>query len=377
MAFDTSRLHELLRVAVHYGASDLHLRAGGPPSLRVGEELATLKLDPLTPTDTLEAACVVLASHGRTYDRTSIRELDVGYGVPGLARFRTHIYRQRGSVALVLRAVPTTIPTFESLDLPRILEAIAERPRGLILVTGTTAAGKSTTLAAMIGHLNRTRRLHIVTIEDPIEFLHANVHSSVSQREVGTDTESLSDALRAVVREDPDVILVGELRDHASVDTALKATETGHTVLATLHTQDTVKSLHRLVALFPPEEQDGARRRVAECGEAIVSQRLVARAHEPRRIAAIELLIATPAIREALRDPAGMGRVRDLMERGREQWGTQTFDQHLLSLLRAGTITREEALRHATSASDFERILMLEPAHDTPGGRTTAVGSPQ
>jgi twitching motility protein PilT len=360
MAFDTSRLHELLRVAIHYGASDVHLRAGDAPALRVGDDLAALKVDKLMPTDTLEAARVILESHGRTFDPLAIREVDIGYGIPGLARFRAHIYRQRGSIALVLRVVPTAIPTFESLELPSTLGLVAERPRGLVLVTGTTGSGKSTTLAAMIGHLNRTRQLHIVTIEDPIEFLHQNVHSSISQREVGTDTESLHDALRAVVREDPDVVLVGELRDHASVDTALKAAETGHTVFATLHTPDAIKSLHRLVALFPPEEQDNARRRVAESVEAIVSQRLVTRAAKKGRVAALEILIATPAIREALRDPQGTPRVRDLMERGREQWSTQSFDQHLLDLLRAGTITREEAVANATSPSDFERNLMLE-----------------
>ena len=360
MALDTARLHELLRVAIHYGASDVHLRAGDSPSLRVGDDLASLKVDKLMPDDTLDAARLILASHGRTFEPGSIREVDVGYGVPGLARFRAHIYRQRGSVAIVMRVVPTTIPTFESLDLPETLGAVAERPRGLILVTGTTGSGKSTTLAAMIGHLNRTQRLHIVTIEDPIEFLHSNVHCSISQREVGTDTESLKDALRAVVREDPDVVLVGELRDHESVDTALKAAETGHTVLATLHTPDTVKSLHRLVALFPPEEQDNARRHVAEAVEAIVSQRLVPRAQKKSRVAALEILIATPAIRDALRDTHGMPRVRDLMERGRDQWGTQSFDQHLLELLRAGTITRDDALRNATSPSDFERNLLLE-----------------
>ncbi len=360
MALDSASLHELLRIAIHYGASDIHLRAGDAPGLRVGDDLAALKVEKLMPADTLEAARIILASHGRSYDERSIREVDVGYGVAGLARFRAHIYRQRGSVGLVLRVVPTAIPTFAAMHLPEVLGNVAERPRGLVLVTGTTGSGKSTTLAAMIGHLNRTQQLHIVTIEDPIEFLHSNVHSSISQREVGTDTESLHDALRAVVREDPDVVLVGELRDHASVDTALKAAETGHTVLATLHTPDTIKSLHRLVALFPPEEQENARRRVAESIEAIVSQRLVPRSDTKGRIAALEILIATPAIREALRDPHGMPRVRDLMERGREQWGTQSFDQHLLDLLHAGTITREDALAHATSPSDFERNLMLE-----------------
>ncbi len=360
MGFDVTRLHELLSVALHYGASDVHLRAGDSPALRVGDDLAALKVDKLSPDDTLDAARTILASHSRTFDPGSIREVDIGYGVPGLARFRAHIYRQRGSVALVLRVVPTVIPSFESLELPESLGAVAERPRGLILVSGTTGSGKTTTLAAMIGHLNRTQRLHIVTIEDPIEFLHSNVHCAISQREVGTDTESLRDALRSVVREDPDVVLVGELRDHDSVDTALKAAETGHTVLATLHTPDTLKTLHRLVALFPPEEQDNARRRIAESIEAVVSQRLVPRAQKPGRVAALEILIATPAIRDALRDPHGMVRVRDLMERGREQWGTQSFDQHLLELLHAGKITRSDALAHATSPADFERTLLLE-----------------
>ena len=359
MALDVEQLHELLRFALHYGASDLHLRAGDAPALRVSQDLATLKLEILSPADTADVARIILASHGRAFEPAAIREVDVGYGVPGLARFRAHIYRQRGSIALVLRVVPTTIPTFEALGLPAILGRVAELPRGLILVTGATGSGKTTTLAAMIDHLNRSQRMHIVTIEDPIEFLHRNVHCAISQREVGSDTESLQTALRAVLREDPDVILVGELRDYDSVDTALKAAETGHTVLATLHTPDAIKSLHRLVALFPAEEQETARRRVNEAIEAIVSQRLVPRVDKAGRVAALEILFATPAIREALRDPQGLTRVRDLMERGRDQWGTQSFDQHLLELLQAGLISREDAIKNATSPSDLERVLLL------------------
>ena len=351
MALDVEQLHELLRFALHYGASDLHLRAGDAPALRVSQDLATLKLEKLSPADTADIARIILASHGRAFEPAAIREVDVGYGVPGLARFRAHIYRQRGSIALVLRVVPTTIPTFEALGLPAILGRVAELPRGLILVTGATGSGKTTTLAAMIDHLNRSQRMHIVTIEDPIEFLHRNVHCAISQREVGSDTESLQTALRAVLREDPDVILVGEMRDLETIRLALSGAETGHLVFGTLHTSSAAKTIDRIVDVFPAAEKEMIRAMISESIKAIIAQTLCKTKDGSGRAAAHEIMVGTPAIRNLIRENK-IAQMYSAIQTG-QQFGMQTLDQNLQDLVKRNIIAKEEARSKAANKDNF------------------------
>jgi twitching motility protein PilT len=284
------------------------------------------------------------------------QEVDSSYQLPGVARFRVNIYRQRETYGLVLRIIPTEAPTLAKLNLPPVIETIADADRGLVLVTGTTGSGKSTTLAAIVNHINETRMAHVLTIEDPIEFMHSNKRSSISQREIGVDTSSFNVGLRAALRQDPDVILVGEMRDAESIDIALKAAETGHLVFSTVHTTDATKTIGRILGVFPAEEQEQVRQRLAQNLHSTISQRLLPRRDGSGMVVAQEIMLCTGSIREAISKPGSMS-IKDLIEKSRIQYKMQSFDQHLVDLMKSGLITKEVALSAATSPSDFERNL--------------------
>lgn len=362
----------LLGHAVQLGASDIHFKVGARPSYRIDGKLLPVKCDPLTPASTREiCASLVGCDAPDSIDR--LQEHDSSYSVSGVARFRVNIYRQRNSLCCILRVIPGKVPSLEEMGLPEVVGTLAELERGLVLVTGATGSGKSTTLAGMIDRINRSRQVHILTIEDPIEFLHNHQVASVSQREVGADTRDFTTALRAALRQDPDVILVGEMRDTETFDIALKAAETGHVVFSTVHTTDAAKTINRLVGMFPAEEQTRARVRLGDALGGIISQRLLRRADGKGRIAACEILVANETVREHLKEGRDSRGLKDLMERGRKQYGMQTFDQHLLELHAAGAITLETAIAAATSPNDLQQALNFEggplaPSESTFGG---------
>jgi twitching motility protein PilT len=350
-----NRIDELLAIACSKGASDLHLKAGSFPFMRINGELQPIiEAERLTSEDTLAMAFSIMNNRQKQRFK-EVSEVDIAYGVSGLGRFRCNIFQQRGTVGMVLRVIPTTVRTVQDLMLPPVCEKIAEERRGLILVTGTTGSGKSTTLAAMIDYINRTRTGHVITIEDPIEFLHRDKRSFVNQREVDVDTRSFSEALRGALRQDPDVILVGEMRDFETIETALTAAETGHLVLSTLHTLDATETINRIVSVFPPHQQKGVRIQVASVLRAIISQRLVRAANSKQgRVPAVEVLVATPYIRDCIIHPEKTGLIRDALAQGTSQYGMQTFDQSLHSLYTQGLITYDEALQAATNVDDFK-----------------------
>ena len=353
-------LAQLLAKAVAAKASDIHLKVGIPPAARVRGDLVFFKTEALKDDDTLCIARTVIRDEAVRARLDSLREHDCAYLAPGVGRFRVNVYRQRGSLGIVLRTISTKIPTLEELGCPAACQALAEKERGLVLVVGAAGNGKSSTLAAMIGHLNRTKPLHIVTVEDPIEFLHADERSSVSQREVGIDTDSFANALRAALRQDPDVILVGEIRDELTLDIALKAAETGHLVFSTVHTVDAARTINRLVSVFDAAEQDGVRLRLAESLRAVISQRLLPRADGQGRVVAVEVMRNTATIAECIAVADKTGEIRDHVADGRTQYGMQTFDQHLMELFQREQITLDVAKGAATSPADFERNLQFQ-----------------
>jgi twitching motility protein PilT len=282
-----------------------------------------------------------------------INDYDCSWGAPGIGRFRVNILRQRSSFMIVMRVIPFEVPTIEKLNLPRVLAKIAETERGMVLVTGVTGSGKSSTMAALVNFVNAHQNKHIVTLENPIEFLHRDIQSSVTQREIGVDTESFRMGLRAALRQDPDVIMIGEMRDAETIDTALKAAETGHLLMSTLHTPDAQSTILRMIAMFPPEEQEVVRIRLAESLAAVISQRLLPRADGKGRAAAVEVMMVTPTIRDLIVENR-INEVRDYIAEGREQYGMQTFDQHLADLVTSGEVTYEVAMANATRPSDFQ-----------------------
>jgi len=353
-------LDELLVAGVKHGVSDVHFRPGAPPLFRISGTITPVKYERLLPSDTSAIAGHFLAKLSDRVDPREIQEYDTSYSIPGVARFRINIYRQRGSLAIVARVIPTEVPTIEALGLPDVLGRIAQEERGLVLVTGATGSGKSTTLAAMINRINTTRSCHILTIEDPIEFLHQNRKSSVSQREIGPDTKNYIVGLRAALRQDPDVILVGEMRDAESTDIALKAAETGHLVFSTVHTTDAAKTIGRIMSLFPADEQLFVRNRLADNLRATISQRLIPRVDGKGRVVAMEVMIVTQTVQEYIRDINRTEGIKDVIEKGRQQYGMQSFDQHLTDLYKAGAITLQTAIHAATNPSDFERALNFE-----------------
>lgn len=352
-----NRIDDLLRMAMSFGSSDLHLRAGAVPVIRVNGELRPLEgVSKLSQDETLEMAFSMMSNRQKQHFK-EVFEVDIGYGVTGLGRFRVNIFQQRNSIGIVARVISDTIKNFTELGLPPILQKIAEENRGLILVTGTTGSGKSTTLAAIVDAINQTRNCHIVTIEDPIEFLHKDKESFVTQREVDVDTRSFAEALRGSLRQDPDVILVGEMRDLETIETALVAAETGHLVLSTLHTLDAQETLTRILSAFPPFQQKSIRIQLAGLLKAVVSQRLMKSAMTHSRVPAVEVMISTPLIRDYILHEDKTPSIRDAIAAGTSQYGMQTFDQSLFYLYQSGLISLEEALRGSTNPDEFRLRL--------------------
>ncbi|HMV98556.1 MAG TPA: type IV pilus twitching motility protein PilT [Acidobacteriota bacterium] len=343
----------LLAIACSKGASDLHIKAGSHPFTRINGELVPIIDAPrLSQEDTLAMAFSIMNNRQKQRFKDAC-EVDIAYGVSGLGRFRCNIFQQRGAVGMVLRVIPTSVRTVDELQLPKVIEKIAEERRGLILVTGTTGSGKSTTLAALIDHINRTRTDHIITIEDPIEFLHRDKKSFVNQREVDVDTRSFQEALRGALRQDPDVVLVGEMRDFETIETALTAAETGHLVLSTLHTLDATETINRIVSIFPPHQQKAIRIQLASVLRSVVSQRLV-RAHDnTSRVPACEILINTSYIKDCIVNQEKTSLIRDAIAQGTSQYGMQTFDQSLYDLLQRGLISYDQALNGASNRDEF------------------------
>ncbi len=353
-------LHNLLSWGIKYGASDIHFRPGSPPLYRIQGNVVGIKHDKLTPMDIEGMVRVLLSKERPDENLQELQEVDTSYSIPGVSRFRVNVYRQRGSLSIVLRIIPFSLPTVEQLGLPPVVNRIAETERGLVLVTGATGSGKSTTLAAMIHHINLSRQVHILTIEDPIEFLHQSRKATVSQREIGPDTRNYVVGLRAALRQDPDVILVGEMRDAESIDIALKAAETGHTVFSTVHTTDAAKTIGRLIGVFPADEQNVVRARLADNLKATISQRILPRADGTGRTVACEVMIVTATIQELVKDMARTGELKDVIEKGRQQYGMQSFDQHLTDLYKGQVVSLETAMQASSNPADFERALHFE-----------------
>jgi twitching motility protein PilT len=346
-------VNQLLSIAIEQGASDLHLKAGSPATARVHGVLRSItdvKLDH----EHLVSMAAAIMSNAQRQRFKDAHELDLAYSVPGLGRFRCNVFQQRGTIGMVLRMIPFGIKTLDELSLPGVLKKIATEERGLVLVTGTTGSGKSTTLAAMIDHINATRSAHVITIEDPIEYLHKDQRAIINQREIGVDTRSFAYALRSALRQDPDVILVGEMRDIETIETALHAAETGHLVFSTLHTLDATETVNRIISVFPPHQQKQIRLQLASVLKAAIAQRLIPRADGGGRVPAVEVLIATAFIRDCIVDKDKTHLIQGAIAQGTSQYGMQTFDQSIFNLFEQQLITYEEALRWASNVDEFK-----------------------
>jgi twitching motility protein PilT len=347
-------VNDLLKIAVENGASDLHLKVGSFPMMRVhGMLMPAWEERRLTHDDTVAMSASVMSPAQRQGFRDQ-QEVDLAYSIPSLGRFRCNVFQQRGTIGMVVRVIPMRVRTIEELGLPAILARIADEDRGLVLVTGTTGSGKSTTLAALVDHVNGTRCVHVMTIEDPIEFLHRDNRSVINQREVAVDTRSFAFALRSALRQDPDVILVGEMRDFETIETSLVAAETGHLVLSTLHTLDATETINRIIAVFPPHQQKQVRLQLAAVLKAVISQRLIPRADGNGRAAAIEVMISTPFIRDCIIDREKTHLIPSAIAAGTSQYGMQTFDQSIFTLYQKGLVSYEEALHWASNIDEFK-----------------------
>src|SRR4051812_7772581 len=356
MGFD---INQALAYVVEREGSDLHVKADSPPVARVHGDLWALQgAEPLSPSDT-EKALQEIADQDTLAEFKENGEIDFSYELTGVSRFRVNAFRQRGDISIALRAIPFQVRTIDDLGLPEVVRRLAEEPRGIILLTGTTGSGKSTTLAAMIDHINSTRARHIVTMEDPIEYLHRDKLSIINQREVGSDTASFPKAMRRVLRQDPDVILIGEMRDEETVRTALAAAETGHLVVSTLHTLDASETINRIIDFFPPHLQQQARVMLASTLRGAVSQRLVPRVDGNGRVAVCEVMVVTGRVQDLILNPQETGRITEVIAEG-SFYGMQTFDQALLGHVTEGHITEETALEVASSAHDFKLMLAAE-----------------
>jgi twitching motility protein PilT len=356
---------ECLRHLIQVEGSDLHLKVPLPPNVRVHGKLGPIEgTEALKPEDTNAALRHMVQDHEKLDEFDREGEVDFAYAISGLARFRVNAFRQRGSISLVCRAIPFSIRTVDELNLPPVIRDLAEEERGIVLLTGTTGSGKSTTLAAIVDHINQTKARHVVTIEDPIEYLHRDRKSIINQREVGFDTTSFKRALRRVLRQDPDVILIGEMRDEETVHTALSAAETGHLVLSTVHTVDATESINRLLDFFPPHQQQQARAMIAGTLKGVVSQRLVPNVDGDGRVAVCEILRMTGRVRDMIMDVNQTNRLHEVIEEG-EYYGMQTFDQALLGHVQAGRITMETALRTATHPHDFKLLVAADGRKST------------
>jgi len=373
-------VNDLLKIAVERKASDLHLKVGSHPVLRIDGALSPLpEVKRLMQEDTIAMAFSMMNARQKQRFKDEF-EIDIAYSVPGLGRFRCNIFQQRGTVGLVLRVIPGRILTIRELMLPPVLEHICEESRGLVLCTGTTGSGKSTSLAAMIDFINSGRSEHIVTIEDPVEFLHRDKKSIVNQREIDVDTRGFAVALRSAMRQDPDVILVGEMRDYETIETALLAAETGHLVFSTLHTLDATETINRIIAVFPPHHQKQIRIQLGQVLKAVISLRLLPRADGGGRVPAAEVMIVTPYIRDCIENKEKTKYIREQIALGTSQYGMQTFDQSLFQLYKAGLITLEEAIRRASNPDEFKLKIQgvqftsdasreeMESSIEAPGG---------
>jgi twitching motility protein PilT len=358
-------VEKIIKAAVDRGASDLHIKAGDVFRARIDGKLVAMTKQALTPEQTRAIAMRLIANEKVKEKIDSLLDYDCSWGAPGIGRFRVNILRQRSSFMIVMRVIPFKVPTIAELSLPAVLEKIALTERGMVLVTGVTGSGKSSTLAGMISHINTSVEKHIVTLEEPIEFLHRDVRSSITQREIGVDTENFRQGLKAALRQDPDVIVLGELRDPETIDTAMKAAETGHLLLATVHTPDAQTTIMRIVSMFPPEEQEVVRLRLAESLHAVVSQRLLPRADGKGRAVACEIMVNTPTIRDLILQQ-NVGDIRDFMAEGRDQYGMQTFDQHLAEMVTSGIVSFDVALAASTRPADFELSMSVfkKPSRD-------------
>jgi twitching motility protein PilT len=346
-------LKEILKVAIKGGASDIHLKMGLPPLFRVDGALVPLRDGERITLEEIKAMAFSMMNPVQKARFEEQREADLAYGIAGLGRFRVNVFQQRGAIGIVLRVIPFGVKTVEELNLPDVVKAISQEHRGLILVTGTTGSGKSTTLAAMIEQINSERTSHIMTIEDPIEFLIRDRRSIVNQREIGVDTHSFANALRGALRQDPDVILVGEMRDFETIETALTAAETGHLVMSTLHTLDATETINRIISVFPPYQQKQVRLQLSTVLKAVISQRLVPRADGKGRVPALEILVSTGLVRELIADKDRTKELSDAITKGYTTYGMQSFDQSLMQLVKEGLVTYEEALKNVSNPDDF------------------------
>ena len=355
----------LLQQMVQQGASDVHLKVGRPPTLRVDGHMISLEMAPLTQEDLRSLAEQIMAPKN-IKEFSEQKESDFALAVPGVGRFRVNAYQQRGTIAYAMRTVPFQAKTIAELNLPEVCERIALMPRGLVLVTGITGSGKSTALSSMLHYVNQNRHVNIITIEDPIEFLHRDIKSSINQREVGTDTNSFSQALRRVLRQDPDILLVGEIRDLDTLDTALKAAETGHLVFSTLHTTDATQTINRILSFYPPHQQTEVRYMLSTALRAIISLRLVRRADKKGRVPAVEILVNTEAVREQIRDMTKALNIPQLIKEGAVPYGMQSFDQSLMNWYHKGVISYDDALFAATNPAEFSlRAQGIAASSDT------------
>lgn len=358
-------MEKIIKAAVDRGASDLHIKAGDVFRARIDGKLVAMTKQALTPEQTRAIALRLISNEKVREQIDTLLDHDCSWGAPGIGRFRVNILRQRSSFMIVMRVIPFNVPTIGDLSLPPVLERLALAERGMVLVTGVTGSGKSSTLAAMISHINTHLEKHIVTLEEPIEFLHRDVRSSITQREIGVDTETFRRGLKAALRQDPDVIVLGELRDPETIDTAMKAAETGHLLMATVHTPDAQSTIMRMVSMFPPEEQEVVRLRLAESLYAVISQRLLPRQDGKGRTVACEIMVNTPTIRDLI-EQQKVGEIRDYLAEGRDQYGMQTFDQHLAEMVTQGIVSFDVALAASTRPADFELQMSVfkKPARD-------------
>jgi twitching motility protein PilT len=352
-------VEKIIKAAVDRGASDLHIKAGDVFRARINGDLVPLTKQALTPEQTRAIALHLMSNEDDKARVDKLLDYDCSWAAAGIGRFRVNMMKQRGSFSIIMRVIPWEIPSFEKLGLPMALSKISEAERGMILVTGVTGSGKSSTMAAMIDQINRTMNGHILTLENPIEFLHKDKNCSVTQREIGSDTTDFKMGLRAALRQDPDVIMIGELRDAETIDTALKAAETGHLLMSTLHTPDASSTILRMLAMFPPEEQEVVRIRLAESLTAVISQRLLPKKSGKGRAVAAEIMVNTPSIKDLILDGTRIGEIKDFIAEGREQYGMQTFDQCLTDLVTSGQVTFDIAKAAASNPSDFELKMKM------------------
>ncbi len=352
-------MERIIKAAVDRGASDLHIKAGDVFRARIHGKLVPLTKQTLTPEQTRTIALHLMSNEDDKAQIDRITDYDCSWSAAGIGRFRVNIMKQRASFMVVMRVIPFEVPTFEKLRLPAVLARVANAERGMVLVTGVTGSGKSSTMAAMVNYINQHENRHILTLENPIEFLHNDIQSAITQREIGSDTADFKMGLRAALRQDPDVVMIGEMRDAETIDTAIKAAETGHLLISTLHTPDAQSTILRIMAMFSPEEQAVVRIRLSETLHSVVSQRLLPRADGHGRAVACEVLIVTPAVRDMIADGHRIGEIRDYIADGRDQYGMQTFDQHLQDLVQSNEVTFDTAMSAASNPSDFELKMRM------------------